>query len=324
MRVLNVLKAVISTLPILICGSALAAPKWPTGPITIIVPYAPGGAVDITARLLQKPIGDILGQSVIVDNRAGGAGLPAAQAVIHAAPDGYTIGLFGSNFVTSTVLYRHPPYNAVTDVTPLTMVAKNTTLIVVPPNSKIHSLADLIAAAKAAPNTIGFATPGFGTAQFMATEQFMLSAQIQMVDVPYRGAGPATTDVVGGHVPVGFLGIGPTSPFVRSGKLRALAITTTPRSPIFPNVPTVAEEGFPGFDYGEWFGMIAPKGLPKDVAAKLESAVVKAVDSTEFKNRLLALGLEAYSTSPSVFAHFMASERARLAILVQKAHLQIH
>ncbi len=242
--------------------SPLHADSWPSRPIKIILPYAPGGAVDIVARLLQEPLGKTLGTSIVVENHSGGAGIPAAEDVVHATADGYTLGLFTSNYLSNSVL-QHLSFNVIDDITPISVIIINTVLILVPETSPIHTLNDLIAAAKK-PGGISYGTPGFGTAMHFAGELLNQRADIKMVHIPYRGAGPALTDLLAGHIPVAIMGIGPAIPFIKSGKLRAIAITTAHRSKILPDVPTVAELGFPGYQAGEWFAMIGPKGLPPE------------------------------------------------------------
>ena len=315
----NCLRAALSLSAALIAGvillasvAPLQAANWPERPIKIIVPFAPGGAIDLIARLLQESMGKTLGGTVIVENQAGGAGVPASETVVRAPPDGYTLGIFSSNWASNAILQPHLSFDPVKDTTPISLVAINTAVIVVPPSSSIHTLKDLVEQAKAKPGTIGYATPGFGTAMHFAGELFKTQAKIDIVHVPYRGAGPELNDLLGAHVPVGISGIGPVQPHILSGKLRALAITTSHRSKSLPDVPTVAEQGYPGYNYGDWFAMLAPKGLPPDIANRIHDAYVTAMSAPAYKARLEKIGLEPTSTSSAELGKFLASEVERI------------
>lgn len=297
------------------------AESWPNRPIKIIVPFAAGGAVDIVARLLSEPMSKTLGTSIVVENRAGGAGVPASEAVVRAAPDGYTFGIFSSNYLSNAVTQPHLSFNVVDDITPVSMVVINTVLILVPADSSIHTLKDLIDEAKAKPGTISYATPGFGTAMHFAGELLKARAGINMVHVPYRGAAPALTDLLGHHVPVAIMGIGPALPYVKSGKLRAIAITTEKRSKVLPDVPTVAELGYPGYRFGEWFAMIGPKGIPPKIQSKVQAALVDAIKSQQIQTAFQKLGLEPTYSTPAQLKQFMTSELARIRSIATQAKM---
>lgn len=301
--------------------TSVNAENWPSRPIKIIVPYAAGGAVDIVARLLSEPMGKTLGTSIIVENRTGGAGIPAAEAVVRAAPDGDTLGIFSSNYLSNAVTQPHLSFNVVDDITPISMVVINTVLILVPADSPIHTLKDLINEAKAKPGVLAYGTPGFGTAMHFAGELLNARAGIRMVQVPYRGAAPALTDLLGHHVPVAIMGIGPALPYVKSGKLRAIAITTEKRSKILPDVPTVAELGYPGYRFGEWFAMIAPKGIPPEVQNKIHAALVQAIKSEKIQNSFEKLGLEPTFSTSAELKEFMTSELARIRTIAVQAKM---
>jgi tripartite-type tricarboxylate transporter receptor subunit TctC len=315
-----------SVVAIGLAGAALPSASaqdaaWPSKPIRIIVPYAPGGAVDATARLLQETLGDELGQPILVENRAGGAGVPASETLVRAAPDGYTLGLFASAWAANATLQKNLSFDPIKDITPITVIANSTTLVLVHPSSSFRSLKELVEEGRARPGQIAYASSGVGTAQHFAGELFKLRAKVDLLHVPYRGAGPALTDALGGQVPVSFLGIGPTRPMVEIGKLRALAITTGARSKILPSVPTVAEQGYPGFDHGEWFGVLAPAGLPADITTKLHAAVVRVVNSPKFVEKLALLGIEPMSQSPAEFKAFIGSEIERLRAIIQETKM---
>ncbi len=306
---------------IAVSPQAEAQKKWPVDGMTIIVPFAPGGAVDFTARLLQDALSKSLGVSVVVENRAGGAGIPAAEALIRAKPDGATISLIASAFVANSVLTPKVPYDPIADTTPISRVVKNTSLFVVQPDSKFTSIPQLIAEAKANPGSISYLTPGVGTAQHLAGELFQMQAGVKLNHVPYKGAGPALNDMLGGHAPLAIIGIGPLKPHIQAGKLKAIGISTSPRSPVLPEVATVAEQGLPDYSYGEWFGVVAPKNFPPELVARLQAALVEASKSGDFKKRLEDLGLEAEATTPAELSKFMAEERVRIKEIAAKADL---
>jgi tripartite-type tricarboxylate transporter receptor subunit TctC len=297
------------------------AETWPNRPIKIVVPFAAGGAVDIVARLLSEPMAKALGTTIVVENRAGGAGVPASEAVVRAAPDGYTFGIFSSNYLSNEVTQPHLSFNVVDDITPVSMVVINTVLILVPADSSIHTLKDLVAEAKAKPGVITYGTPGFGTAMHFAGELLNARAGIKMVHVPYRGAAPALTDLLGHHVPVAIMGIGPALPYVKSGKLRAIAITTEKRSKVLPDVPTVAEVGYPGYRFGEWFAMIGPKNIPPDIQNKVHATLVDAIKSQKIQTAFLKLGLEPTYSTPAGLKNFMTTELERIRSIGKQANM---
>jgi tripartite-type tricarboxylate transporter receptor subunit TctC len=321
-RTIAVAFAALTAVMALVAPPSLArAENWPTRPIKIIVPFAAGGAVDLVARFLQDDMGKALGTTMVVENRAGGAGVPASEALINAPPDGYTIAIVSSNYASNAIMQPHLPYDTIKDITPISMVVINTVLILVPADSSIHTLADLVAQAKAKPGTISYGTPGFGTAMQFAGELLRSRANINILHVPYRGAAPALNDLLGHQIPVAIMGIGPALPFIKSGKLRAIAITTEKRSQALPDVPTVAEAGYPGFRFGEWFAMIAPKGLPPDVAKKIHDAFVKGIEIPAVKAKIEKIGLDPTSSTPEELHKFLVSETERIRQIAVEAKM---
>jgi tripartite-type tricarboxylate transporter receptor subunit TctC len=305
-------------------ATASIADTWPTRPIKIIVPFAAGGAVDIVARLLQDDMGKALGTTMLVENRAGGAGVPASEALIHSPPDGYTVALMSSNYASNAVMQPHLSYDTIKDITPISMAIINTVLILVPTDSTIRTLSDLVAQAKAKPGALSYGTPGFGTAMNFAGELLRSRAGINITHVAYRGAAPALNDLLGHQLPVAIMGIGPALPHIKAGQLRAIAITTEKRSKILPDVPTVAEAGYPGFQFGEWFAMIAPKGLAPDVARKLHDALVKALENPDVKSKIEKIGLETTSSTPQELHDFLVAETARIRQIAAEANMLDH
>ena len=318
------LRLFIAAFALLASGQMPRAEDWPTRPIKVIVPFAPGGAVDLVARLLQDEMGKSLGTSLIVENRAGGAGVPASEALVRSAPDGYTIAIVSSNYLSNAVMQPHLSFDVVNDITPISMVVINTVLILVPVDSSIHTVADLVAQAKAKPGSLTYATPGFGTAMHFAGELLKSKTGINITHVPYKGAGPALNDLLGSQVPIAIMGIGPAIPFIKAGKIRAVAITTEKRSNALPDVPTVAETGYPGYRFGEWFAMIAPKGLPPEIAAKLHAAFVKAINTESVKAKIETAGLDPTSSSPEQLKTFMTTEVERIRTIANEAKMLEH
>jgi tripartite-type tricarboxylate transporter receptor subunit TctC len=316
--------ALIAAATLAASAPACFAANWPTRPIKIIVPFAAGGAVDLVARFLQNDMGKALGTTMFVDDRPGGAGVPASEALINSPPDGYTVALVSSNYASNAVLQPHLSYDTIKDITPISMAIINTVLILVPADSSIHTLSDLVAQAKAKPGALSYGTPGFGTAMHFAGEMLRSRANINITHVPYHGAAPALNDLLGHQIPMAIMGIGPALPYIESGKLRAIAITTDKRSKFLPGVPTVAEAGYPGFSSGEWFAMIAPKGLAPDVTAKLHDALVHAIESPDVKAEIEKIGLETTTSTPQKLHDFLISETARFRQIASEAKMLDH
>ncbi len=313
--------AFFAAVALLMPASSAQADTWPSRPIKIIVPFAPGGAVDIVARILQDEMAKALGTTAVVENRGGGAGVPGAEALVRAAPDGYTISLVSSNHLSNAVLQSNLSFDVINDITPISMVVINTVLVLVPQESPFKTLADLVTAAKAKPGSLSYASAGSGTAMNFAGELLKSRANINLIHVPYRGAGPALNDLLGSQVPIAIIGIGPATPFIQAGKIRPLAITTEKRSKNLPNVPTVAEAGYPGYRFGEWFAFVAPKGLPPDIAKRIHTAFITAIETPAIKERLEKLGLEPTSSSPEELKAFMTTEVERIRQIATEAKM---
>jgi len=259
---------------------AHADDAWPSRPITLIVPFAPGGGNDFIARFIAERLGNALGQPVVVDNRPGAGGMVGVRAAVAAKPDGYTLLLISNSYTVNPSLYKLG-FDPVADITPIVQIAQGPFVVVANPGLPAKSLADAIALAKAKPGEINYASSGLGSIPHLATELLASKAGIRLTHVPYRGGGPALTDTIAGRVS---LFLSPTStalPHVKAGTLRALAVTTSTRSPVFPDVPTVAESGVPGYDVTLWHGLIGPKGLPATIVARLDHEVDAIVHSKE-------------------------------------------
>jgi tripartite-type tricarboxylate transporter receptor subunit TctC len=280
-----------------------AQETWPAKPVHILVPFTPGGAVDIVARTLADELGKRWPVNIIVDNRPGAGGTIAAEATAKAAPDGYTLVVVASGHPIAPFLFRKLPYDVFTDFTALTLLGNAPNLALVRADSPIKSIPDLIAAARAKPGQLSYGHSGNGTSAHLAAELFKAMAKVDIVSVPYKGGVPALNDLLGGHIPLDFNNLPESLAMIRSGTLRALAVTTATRWPLLPDVPTFDEAGVKGFDTNVWWALLAPAGLPGDVKAKISRDAADAMKSPAVKERFEMLGaVPAGSTSDEVAA----------------------
>jgi tripartite-type tricarboxylate transporter receptor subunit TctC len=300
----------------------LNAKDWPSRPIRFVVPVAPGGATDIAARLLKEPIAKALGVPVIVENKAGGAGVMATDSVVHSAPDGYTFAIVYTSHAGNPALLESLPYDSIKDITPVAFVWRAYLVFAVNKDVPINSLAELIARAKDEPGKLTFATGGVGLASHFAGARLEQVASIKLTHVPYRGAGPALLDVLGGHVPILVSNISVAAPEVATGRLRPLAVTSPERSPILPDVPTVAESGFPGYQISEWFGVIGPAGLPDDIVNRMNKAINDAARTPDVIARFDAMGLVVALTTPAGFKDILAEETKATTEIIRKGNIK--
>lgn len=303
-------------------AAGLAHAAFPDRPITIVVPYAPGGAADAVARVLATRMGANLGTSVIVDNKAGASGTIGASYVAKASADGYTMLYDATPYSINPHLFPKMPY-AANALQPLSLVLLAPNALIVKADSPFKSVNDLIAKAKAEPGKLNFASGGSGTVQRLAAELFRQKLQLDMVHVPYKSGGPAIADVMGGQVDFMFGTIAATYPLVSGGKLRALAVSSPERSKRLPDVPTVAETVIPGYEAYEWNGMFLPAGTPAPIAAKLQQAVEEVLKEDEVKQRLSDLGAQPIGSTPADFAAFLKKEDAKWGEVVKKGHIKL-
>ncbi|GKT17032.1 tripartite tricarboxylate transporter substrate binding protein [Acidovorax sp. SUPP2522] len=310
----------------LIAACALAATvaqaAFPDRPITIVVPYAPGGAADAVARVLATRMGARLGASVIVDNKAGASGTIGASYVAKATADGYTMLYDATPYSINPHLFPKMPY-ASTALQPLSLVLLAPNALILKADSPFKNVNDLIAKAKAEPGKLNFASGGSGTVQRLAAELFRQKLQLDMVHVPYKSGGPAIADVMGGQVDFMFGTIAASYPLVSGGKLRALAVSAPERSKRLPDVPTVAETVIPGYEAYEWNGVFLPAGTPEPVAAKLQQALVEVLKEDEVKQRLADLGAQAIGSTPTEFVTFLKKEDAKWGEVVRKGDIKL-
>ena len=293
------------------------AQDFPRKPIRMIIPYPPGGPTDILGRIVAQNLSERLGQQVVVENKPGASGMIGADLVAKAPPDGYTLLANASIHVINPSLYKNPTYDAIKDFTPVSLIADVPLVLVVPPELPVKSVKDLIALAKSKSGKLNFASSGNAAAPHLAGEAFKIATGVDMQHVPYKGSGPALTDLMGGQVQLMFDSLPSSISHVKSGKLRAIAVTTAKRSSALPSVPTIAESGVPGFDISTWYGVWAPAGTPKEIVSRLSGEIAKIVKLPDVRERLSGLGAEPVGSSPDEFAAYCRSELAKWAKIVK-------
>ena len=303
---------------------SLHAQTYPAKPVRMVVPFPAGGATDIVGRLVAQKLTESFGQQVIVDNRGGAGGTIGSDAAAKSAPDGYTL-LVGtsSTHAVAPSLYPRLAYDPVRDFAPVTLLANATILLAVHPSLPAKNVRDLIALAKKQPNALSFASSGQGGISHLVGEQFKAVAGVQMLHVPYKGDSPALVDLVSGQVHLMFGTAVSFLPYVKAGRLNALAVTNPKRSPIVPSVPTVAESGLPGFEALQWFGVFVPTGTPREIVAKLNADIVRALKLPDVSERMIALGAEIVGSTPEQFAAFQRADAAKWAKVVKQSGAKI-
>src|SRR6266853_1635537 len=288
--------------------AALAQDSFPSKPVHLLVPFPPGGAVDIVARTLADELGKRWPTNIIIDNRPGAGGTIAADAAAKAPPDGHTLVIVASGHAIVPFLYPKLPYDVFADFTPITLLGNSPNLALVRADSPLKTLADLVAAARARPGQLSYGHAGNGTSPHLAGELLKVTAKIDIAAVPYKGGAPALNDLLGGHIPLSFNNIPESIAQVRAGAVRALGVTTAVRSPVLPEVPTIAESGLPGYDTGVWWGFVAPAGLPGDIKARLAADCAAAVQVPAVRERLLALGAAPIGSAPEAFENLIRAD----------------
>lgn len=301
-----------------------AADDYPSKPIKFIVPYPPGGPTDAMARLIQVPLQAKLKTPVIIENRGGAGGNIGTDFVAKSPADGYTIVLAASGpMAVNKTLYRSMPFDPLKDLAPVIQISAYPLVLEVHPSVPAKDLKQFLALAKANPSDLGFASAGNGTPQHLAGELFNTAAGLKLQHIPYKGAGPALIDVLGGHVKVMFDILGSSVQYIKQGKLRPLAVTTAARSPALPDVPTMAEAGLPGYDISGWHGIAAPAATPKPVITKLNQAINEIFADAEFKKRWEELGTPIVGGTPEAFGALVKSDTVKLGKLVKDAGVTV-
>jgi len=317
--------------PIAVAAAVLCLAPWaqaqnyPNRPIRLVVPFSPGGAADVPGRILTQKLSEAVGHQVVVDNRPGAGSTIGADQVAKALPDGYTLLMISNTHFVSAALYKKLPYDSLNDFAPVTQVTSAPNVIVVHPSLPVKSVKELIALAKAKPGKIDYASSGNGSTQHLTGALFTKMAGIEMTHIPYRGSGPATADLLSGQVTVGFPGIAGMLPQIKAGKLRALAVTGTKRSPELPGVPTVAESGVKGYDVTAWFGITGPKSLPRDIVLKLHAELLRVLKNPDFQKLMLNAGQEVvWQETPELFGEMLKVEAAKWARMVKESGAQVN
>ena len=306
-----------------VCGSAIAQ-SYPARPVRMVIGFPPGGGTDIVGRIVAQKLAEGLGQPVLVENRGGASGQIAAELVAKAPPDGYTIMMAHITAISILpTLVPKLPYDAQKDFAPISLVAIGPNVLVVHPLLPVKTVKDLVALAKAKPGQLQYAATGSGTVQHLAAELFKLQAKVDILHVPYKGSGQSIVDVVAGHVHLTFDSVPPVLPHIRSGKLRALAVTSEKRFSILPDIPTVAEEGLPEFDLSTWWGLVAPAAVSKDIIARLQAETIKALRQPDVKEKLAFAGADTVGNTADEFAAFIRAERAKYARIVNDANIKL-
>jgi len=302
----------------------VAAQGYPAKPIRLVAPSTPGDAPDVIARMVADKLSIALGQQVVVENRPGAGGVVGSEIVAKALPDGYTLimGNAGSHGINAAV-YSKLPYDIQRDFAPVSQIALAPNIFVVNPDIPAKSIPEFVAYAKARPGQLAYASGGNGSSAHMSMELLKSMAGIELIHVPYKGSSPALTDVMAGQVAVMSVNMPPAVPLVTAGKLRALAVTTRTRSPLMPEVPTVAESGLPGYETVAWFGVLAPAGTPKEIVNRLSVEIAKIARSPEMRERLVSLGAEPVGGTPDEFAAVIARDIAKWTALAKSVGIKV-
>lgn len=304
----------------LLIASTVWAQDYPTRPVRMVAPFAPGGATDVLARLVSQKLSERWGQTVIVDNRPGAGGNIGAELAARSAPDGYTLVVAGAPHAINMTLYSKLSYDLVRDLVGVNRIASYPSAIVVHPSLPAKTIKELIALARKRPGELNFGSAGPGSPNRLAIELFMIMTKIKMVHIPYKGgSGQMVGDLLAGQVQLASIGLPPSMAYINAGKMRAIAVTGMSRSPLLPNVPTVNEAGLPGFDVTSWYGMFAPAALPKNLVAKINGDIAAILDTPDMKQRLEKLGADPGPMSPEDFGKFVRAEVEKWAKVVKES-----
>jgi tripartite-type tricarboxylate transporter receptor subunit TctC len=291
---------------------------YPDRPIRLIAPFVPGGPTDIVARVVAQKMSENVKQSVVVDNRGGAAGVVGMQIAAASAPDGYTLVLGSSgNLAVNPALDPRLPYRPLTDFQPITQTTSGPQIVVVPVSLTVRSVQDLVALAKAKPGQLNYASGGSGTTTHLGVELFKIAAGVNIIHVPYKGTGQALTDVMTGQVQMMMSSALPALPHIKAGRLRGLAVTSSRRAAVYPELPTVAESGLPGFETTSWHGMLLPAKTPKAISTRVHAELVKALNDRDVKQRFANVGMDTVANSPSEFSAYIRSESEKWAKVIR-------
>jgi tripartite-type tricarboxylate transporter receptor subunit TctC len=320
----NRLSSLIAAVALAALGVTAAAAQgaFPSRAVHIFVPYPPGGAVDIVGRTLGDELSKRWGQPVVIENRPGAGGVVAEQALAQSPPDGYTLIVVATGHALNSYFYAKLPYDPFKDFTPISLIGSSPNMLLVRADSEFKSVSDVIAAARAKPGQLSYGHAGIGTSPHLAGELFKAMAKIDIVAVPYKGGAPAIADLIGGHIPLTFNNIPESMGQIQAGTVRPLGVTTIARSPVLPNVPTIAEAALPGYDTGVWWGFLAPAGLPADVKAKLAKDCAEVAQLPAVRQKLLQLGATPIGSSPEVFSKLIRDEYEKWGPVIKAAGIK--
>src|SRR5688572_23887750 len=316
------MRATVSALPLLVLATSVLAQGYPEKTVTMVAPFPAGGSVDLVARAVAREMSEIWKQPVIVSNRPGASGNIGAEQVVRAPPDGYTLLMGTTALASSPAVYPKLGYDVTRDLAPVSLVVTMTNVLVVHPSIPASSVKELIALAKTRPGTLNSASAGVGSSNHLALVLFNMMSGANVSHVPYKGAAPAVTDVMGGHVAMTFVPIAAALPPVRAGKLRPLGVTAAKRSTELPNVPTIGEAGVPGYDASGWNALLAPRATPREIVLKVNAAVTESLGAPKVKEILASSGAEAAATSPEGLARFLQAEIAKWGKVVKAAGIK--
>ena len=315
-------RSVIADLVELACEHAAAAADYPTKPIRLVVPYAAGGSTDTLARVVGARVSERMGQQVVIDNRTGGGTIIGTEIAAQSAPDGYTLLMATPPFAVNPALYGKVPYDPERHFAAVTNVAGSSNLLVVHPSLAAQSVNELVALAKANPGKYNYGSSGVGGAGHLAMALFASMAHIDLVHVPYKGGAPAVADLVAGRLHLAMANLTTAQPHIRAGRLRALGVGTAKRTPLFPEMPTIAEAGLPGYEANNWNGVVVPRGTVRTVVERLHREITATLAEPALVKRLLALGLEPIGDTPHEFAQYLRSEAVKWGKLVRTANIK--
>jgi len=305
----------------LLCRDAWSQ-TYPAKPVRFVVPFPAGGGADIFARLIGRKLGENMGQSFVVDNRAGASGIIGCEAVARAAPDGYTLlmGTTGTH-TTNPAVYRKLPYDSIKDFAPISLVAESPFVLLVHPSLPVKSVKELIALAKARPGQLTYGSSGVGSSSHFGFELFNMMAGIKEIHVPYKGLAPATADAIAGNITMTWDSITASAPYIKAKRLRALGIGSTKRSSLLPDVPTISEAGLKGFELGSWYGMFAPAATPPAIVSRLRGEVVKVIAAPGMREQFATLGAEPIGSTPGEFTAVLQHDLAKWAKVAREANI---
>ena len=299
----------------------LFAQDYPNKSVRLIVPFPPGGANDIIGRLLGASLAESMGKPFVIDNRGGANSIIGCDLTAKAAPDGYTVLIVPGGFAINPGLYHKLPYDSIRDFMPLSLIGNGAYVLVANAQFPVQTAADLIALAKSKPNEVRFASAGVGNTTHLAAELFDLMAGIHMTHVPYKGGGPAMTDLIAGRVSVYFSTVALSVPHIRAGQLKGIGVTTAKRVAALPQLPTIAESGLPGYEVNGWYGLLAPAGTPAPIVKRLNTEIRKALENPEMREKLSGLGVEAASSTPAEFEKVIKTDIAKWARLIERLNI---